>query len=514
MMIRATPRWLASALSRRGALVALVALVAAVVVATAMRAPGSELDEGILVTFPTRVAAGDLPYRDFETFYGPASPYLVAAAFELGGPHLATERAVGLLIRVVLVLVVFLLVRRFGQLVALCCAGIALVLVGGSSEADGGFGSVAFQLIALLVAATGAVRPARRRWWVAAGFAAAVAGLFRPEAALVSLIAMIPLIWPDVRRAGAFGLGLAVGLLPYVPLAAAAGYDRIRENVGDLRATGAARRLPLPAVTTGAGRVLVLVVVALLMLALAYGANRRQHRPHSPLRLSLLLVGALQLPYGLWRADEGHLIAAALLPLSLSPLTAATLLKPRPRTAAVVAALVILATLALPSELRGDYSRNLRITAGLGEQGSISNAGRSFVVDDAAAAADLQATIEYLAEHAREGSRLFVGPRDLRRTNANDAMLYYLLPELVPASFYLEMDPPFSRPSSRLAEDVASADYLVLSTRWDRWEEPNGSSRYGSDRANRVVASAFYRLASFGTYSVWRRRPQRSTAAA
>ena len=93
-------------------------------------------------------------------------------------------------------------------------------------------------------------------------------------------------------------------------------------------------------------------------------------------------------------------------------------------------------------------------------------------------------------------------------------MLYYLLPDLVPASFYLEMDPPFSRTSSGLARDVASADYLVLSTRWDRWDEPNDSSLYGPNETNRVVETQFFRSASFGSYSVWKRREKKSARVA
>ena len=121
-----------------------------------MRAPGSEFDEGILVAFPTRIETGDLPYRDFETFYGPASPYLVAAAFEIAGPRLATERAVGLLLRLVLVLSIFLLVRRWGTVIASVAPAVALLVVGGSSEADAGIGAVAFVMLALLFCATGA----------------------------------------------------------------------------------------------------------------------------------------------------------------------------------------------------------------------------------------------------------------------------------------------------------------------------------------------------------------------
>lgn len=498
--------WPARVSSRRGLLVALVVVATVLVVATSFGAPGSEFDEGILVSFPARVEAGDMPYRDFETFYGPGSPYLVAAAFAVAGPHLATERAVGLLFRILLVLVVFLLVRRFGDLVALCCAAITLGLVGGGSEADGGLASEAFLLLAVLLAAAGAARErGERMWWLAAGLAAGTAALFRPEAAVVSVAAVVPLALPGLRRAWTFALGLGIALLPYVPLAVATGYGTLRENVLDLRATGAARRLPLPPLTSSAGRLLVLVVVALVLLALAYAVSRRERLPHATLLLSLVVVGGLQLTYALWRIDEGHVIGAGIVPLSLAPLSAAIVVGRRRRAVAVGAALLVVVTLALPGELRGDYSRNLRVTAGLLDTSTVSNGSRSFVVDDAVAATDLQATVRYVQQHAPAGARLFVGPRDLRRTNANDAMLYYLLPDLDPATFYLEMDPPFSSPSSRLAEDVASADYLVLTTRWDAWDEPNDSSRYGSDEAARVVTSRFCRTASFGTYSVWER---------
>ena len=47
---------------------------------------GPEMDEGTLVAYPTLVRHGLVPGRDFETFYGPAQPYLIAAAFEVAGP--------------------------------------------------------------------------------------------------------------------------------------------------------------------------------------------------------------------------------------------------------------------------------------------------------------------------------------------------------------------------------------------------------------------------------------------
>ena len=85
------------------------------------------------------------------------------------------------------------------------------------------------------------------------------------------------------------------------------------------------------------------------------------------------------------------------------------------------------------------------------------------------------------------------------------------MPEFVPATYFLEMN-PFSanRPNSRLTEDIASADWLVLNRAWDFWGEPNASQQYGPDAPNEVVRTQFERCARHGTFELYRRkaRPQ------
>ena len=65
-------------------------------------------------------------------------------------------------------------------------------------------------------------------------------------------------------------------------------------------------------------------------------------------------------------------------------------------------------------------------------------------------------------------------------------------PWLEPASYFLEMN-PFSanRPNSRLAADIATADWLLLDKRWDRPTEPNLSAHEGSDLPNQIVRDRF-----------------------
>jgi hypothetical protein len=105
------------------------------------------------------------------------------------------------------------------------------------------------------------------------------------------------------------------------------------------------------------------------------------------------------------------------------------------------------------------------------------------------------------------GESLFIGPGDLRRTNCTDTFLYYMLPQLRPATYFLEMN-PFSanRPGSRLAEDVKDADWLVLNRDFDLWTEPNRSREFQSDVPNQMVKEHFEVVGEFGAYLLCHRR--------
>ncbi len=83
---------------------------------------------------------------------------------------------------------------------------------------------------------------------------------------------------------------------------------------------------------------------------------------------------------------------------------------------------------------------------------------------------------------SKPGQRLFVGPVNLRKTPYSDAYLYYMLPDLVPATYFIEMDPGMANANgSRMPQDLASADIVILSAIWDDWTEPNDSRKVGSD---------------------------------
>ena len=104
----------------------------------------------------------------------------------------------------------------------------------------------------------------------------------------------------------------------------------------------------------------------------------------------------------------------------------------------------------------------------------------------------MQAAVDEVAALAEPGDRLLVGPNDLRRTWYSDVFIYWLLPELEPATYYIEMDPGLANAEgSSLAADVASADWVILTGLWDGWLEPNASMEYGSDAPNQVLRDEF-----------------------
>ena len=77
------------------------------------------------------------------------------------------------------------------------------------------------------------------------------------------------------------------------------------------------------------------------------------------------------------------------------------------------------------------------------------------------------------------GDRIFVGPSDLSNTVYNDTFLYHLVPDLIPATYFLEMNPGTAdRPGSRLKSDISTADVIVITTRYDGWTDPSTSSTY------------------------------------
>ena len=506
-----------------GALV--VATLAALLVVPAVHYAGLNMDEGVLLVYPELVLRGAVPYRDFLMTYGPGDTWMLASLYSIFGTQVAVERLAGIAFHALTAVAIFAHASRWGAAVAVMSGVIGGVLLVP-------LGAVAFPFVGAVALVTWSLFALSTASGIrAAALAGALAGLavdFRPDLGPATALAALPLTLALSRdRRVAFICGAVLALVPFGLQIWMAGPARAFDNlvIGPLTFT-AAGYLPLP------GRDPVLLVVLLFadvaLIAAAVVAYRAEPSRRSRALVALAVFSALTLTHALRRADDFHLISAGTVPLALLPVTAVALfgrLRPvftagrREFAAALIAALVI--ALGVP-EIVG-RAATIELPRALGLQAfdtfSVEHRGRLWYplrasVDYTAtpvgsheSALELQQTIDDVETIAPPGARLFVGPLDLRRTNMTDAVIYHLLPQLAPATYYLEMANGWTNgPSSHLGADVGGADVLILTSRYDDWNEPNASQVFGPDGPNAVVRDRFDLRSRHGTYSIYVRR--------
>ncbi len=227
------------------------------------------------------------------------------------------------------------------------------------------------------------------------------------------------------------------------------------------------------------------------------------------------LFGLGILPQALQRVDSGHFswvscVVFAFVPIALFELGRRRAPNLSARRLALGSCAVILAVLAfvIPAftiRTYGDYSLQ---TFGIHRASyKIENDGRVFYYGKADRAAAANMVIAAADRIAKPGQRLFVGPVDLRKTPYSDAYLYYMFPDLVPATYYIEMDPGVANANgSRMPQDLESADIVILSAIWEDWSEPNDSRQVGSAASEQVLARDFCHVGTYlNLYQLYRK---------
>jgi hypothetical protein len=160
-------------------------------------------DTGYDFVAATRTAHGELPYVDYTYYYGPLAPALLGLAAWVGGASIGTFAAVGLAVALATTAAAYALARTYvGPLGAALAAAIVLPVALGPGQTgfvlphstDATLGSLAVVLLLLsLVRYRG-----RPSWLAAAGTAAGLAALTKPEFALAALAACVA--WLLVHR--------------------------------------------------------------------------------------------------------------------------------------------------------------------------------------------------------------------------------------------------------------------------------------------------------------------------
>ena len=476
------------------------------------------MDEGMVLVYPELVQHGAVPYRDFENVYGPANWYFLSGVYALFGTNVYVERTVGLLYRVVCLISIFGLARRWGLTAAAACMLLAgSLLVNTELVALSWWGAMACALSAFAVLAAGTT-PWR---CVGAGALAGLAILFRVDVAPALCLAALPILWKlDWSRRGLlFGTAVIMAITPLFMVACVAGFGTVLNDLFFLPVlrSSPARNLPFSGVEF---RLLLFFAAHLIALALDIAAGiiamrRSDSSCTTPLLLAVALfaAGITHQPYH--RLDFIHLLFVAFLTVGLLPVSllifASTmrgqLLRPL-SAGALCAGSATFLFLCMPS-IRTRTMDALTHPIGTPPRRSflVKRNDRSFPLLSSTTAGLVDQMLEKLDRLSKPGERLFVGPADLRRTNYSDTFIYHLLPKLRPASRFIEMN-PFSAngPGSRLSSDLEQADWIVLNRAWDDWPEQNRSRENGPEAPLRVVRNNFILVEEYGSFELFRRK--------
>ena len=486
-----------------GGIVVLVLLVVfAAPLHRELRFPILPQDEGLLLVYPTQVLAGAIPNHNFESVYGILNIWFIAAGFKIAGASVAVERTIGILYRAVVVgSVVTIVWRRQGPLVALFAGGISTILMTGTLglAAYAWFGGLAFLSLGVLfldVGIRGSLRPA---YLLVSGISLGLAIGMRLDLAVAALLFLVAAALTYRSSLKFLAIGAAIGLSPlYVNIIQAGLASVVRDQVlNPVFVSGPSRRLSLDSLTWHNQALLWLCVLAAIG-SIAVGVMARWGFSASAHRDAAFLLpcGAIELgllPETFQRSDTLHLALVACFVLPLSLLVPSSLLRVASSTrSAKVWPPVIFAALlvGLAAPFFGSTYWSEATAAFVSEpQHNVGNDHRTVPVDSAQQQAALQALLRRLDGMASPGQRVFVGPLDLRTANYNDTYIYFLLPDLTPGSYYLEMNPGEANGrASRLASDLKADDYLILTSSYDLARDPDparDSGRMPQTRSSR-----------------------------
>ena len=498
------------------------------------RAVGSTMEEGFMLVFPERVLRGDVANVDFLHLYGPGSLHLLSLWYRLFDVTLEAQRSFGLVQHLLVVTGLYALTRPWGRRLATAVALVSTLFVFTpiGLQALAWSGAVGLGVWSVVIARHAHENENSRWAHLVSGALAGLALTFRPDLVIAVALAHGWMWWRSPRlRLRLWIGGVVIGCSSLVVHLVQAGPSAMWrgmfvEPVLDLRGGRELPRPPswdhldgalqvigekfapwwgLPALGTPKQLVVWFFLLPVVAIGVVVAARRITPRAAtSPLvgsrrsetLTAIGLFGVGLLPQALQRPDSAHFNWVSCVSFPLLVVVAADLWRirsRRPRPVIAVASVVVGILLLIPAFTARTYLGYVTDTlSGDLDTLTVERDGREFHLGDYRPwLASVEVTRD-LDAWAEPGDRLFVGPVDLRQTAYSDAFFYFLFPDLDPATYFIEMDPGLAnREGSRLADDVASADWLILTRFWSQWIEPNESIVFGSDVPNQIVEENF-----------------------
>ena len=487
-----------------------------------------------MLVFPELVMRGSIPNVDFLHLYGPGSLHLLSLWYSLFDVSLVAERSFGLLQHLVFISGLMVLVRPWGRAVstAVGMASLVFVLTPVGLQALAWNGALGWAVWAVVFALR-ASATTRSLTWVVSGVFSGIALSNRPDMAIAIALPVGAILWSHSRKKiGKWLLGLSVGLVPVLVHLVRAGLEPVLRGVfiDPVFRLRSGRELPRPPSLDRLDGALQVIAekfapwwglphleapkqlfvwfFLLPILAITNFLIARRLPPHLSERNVLLaasLFGIGLLPQAFQRPDSAHFLWVSAVALPLSIVSVSEWIRrrfpttdPGFRLAAGSTFLALVVVLVIPFYTIRTYADlAVRSAKNQLEVREVRRDDRVFYLGDERpwlASRDVVADLDALSV---PGERLFVGPVDLRQTAYSDVFFYHLFPDLHPATYYIEMDPGLANEDPRLARDVASADWLILTRFWSGWIEPNTSIEFGSDAPNAVVEDNFCLVKSY-----------------
>ena len=540
---------------------ALVFSVAYLVLFVGMPLRPNIYDEGIVLTASMRVAAGQLPHRDFYAIYGPAQFYILAGLYRLFGESILVERLLDLFFRALLVASVYTVASLyFRRSVAVCTSLVTLAWLFGlyfASAASAVIPVSLFNLISTALIIPVFTRTLSRRRVFGAGVLAGMAALFRYDTgiALIGIHVCVIAIGIYMRRKDNRWRAFVSGFSPYLPgfalvtlppalyyLSVAPLHPLIHDVVlFPSKYYHRARNLPFPAVTLeGFDNFAVYLPIALVGISLyAVVAGLLRMRDHEGPAQSrsekqqrygfLVAFGLLTFVMyfkGFVRISVIHMYLAIIPSLLL----AAALFQDRfafSRRVRISIMFVVWLSLLSPAwcslrEIGDLYVQHCSLPESVWSAArrtapaikttwcrttNPATRGLCFLPEDYR----IQ-TVEFIDNHTRPDQKLFVGVTHHDKIFANDNLIYFASHRL-PATRWSHFDPDLQSRYDIQAQIVQELEvnippYVVLDSEFDRTYEPNDSSRSsGVTLLDEYLHKNYQYTQTFGRMSIWQRIP-------
>jgi hypothetical protein len=513
-------------------------------------------DEGIVLTGAMRVAAGQIPHRDFYFIYGPAEVYILSGLFKIFGTSLLVERLFDLLIKALLVTSIYaIVISQCRRAIAIFISMISILWLFGLKEF--GLATTPVSLLNLLgsylILPTFVGRVSAKRM-LAAGAISGAAALFRYDTgiALVGihacvlsiaiylrlkgtanrLLAFASTFWPYLLGFALLTIPPAVYYLSHAPLAPIF-HDIV---IFPSKYYPRARYLPFPGIDLKSLENLgVYLPIAICGISLYALTKRRFRSPGhlenipdqqwyaflitftillvvmylkglvrvSPLQMYLAIGPSLLLVAVLFQhrsAFPNHvrILISCILWLSLLPAAWSTLHEIRFEDLwhSSSAQRIFSPTRNTESHTETEWCK---LTNPL-------TTGFCFFPEE-----DRVQTIEFISSHTRPGQTLYVGVDHHDRIFANDNIIYFAT-QRMPATRWSHFDPDLQNRydiQTQMVQELErkSPPYIVLDSEFELSREPNDSSKSsGVTLLDEYIHGKYQPTETFGTMSVWKRR--------